>query len=101
MDRRNALALVIAVLCGWVIFWKSESVGQNAPEKQKQMSVIPFDLDGHKIYVSVNINDHPKEYTFILDTGALTMIDEKVAEELYLEKDLEIPTLTPPVVTSQ
>ncbi|UCE19590.1 MAG: aspartyl protease family protein [Gemmatimonadota bacterium] len=99
MDRRNALALLIVLLCVCLISRRSESVGQNLPETQELISVIPFELDGHKICVNVTLNNNPEEYKFVLDTGALTMIDEEVAAELRLEKGAEMPTLDPSVKT--
>ena len=99
MDGRHALALLLVILCGCLIPWRSESAGHNPPGTQKPMSVIPFQLDGHEISVNVKINNAPKEYTFLLDTGALTMIDERAAAELRLEKGAAMPTLDPSVKT--
>jgi len=53
---------------------------------------VPFDLRGHAIIVKVRINEHPKEYNFILDTGAITFINEETANELDLEQGTEVPT---------
>ena len=64
----------------------------GTPVFGKDSSVIPVDLRGHKIYVKVKINDSQKDYNFILDTGALTAIDEKVAAELNLKKGVELPS---------
>lgn len=59
----------------------------------KSECVIPFSLEGHRIIVKVRINDSSKEYPFMLDTGALTMIDSKAASELGLKKGMEMPTM--------
>jgi len=53
-------------------------------------SVIPFVLKGHLIIIQAEINHSGKDYTFILDTGALTMMKEKVAKKLSLPKGIKI-----------
>ncbi len=53
-------------------------------------SVIPFIIEGHQIIVKAKVNHSQKEYTFILDTGALTMMREKVVKELSLPKGIEV-----------
>jgi hypothetical protein len=62
------------------------------PRETAMESVIPFDLVGHTIYVKVRINGSASEYDFILDTGAITMIDERIAKELKIERGAEMPT---------
>ena len=47
--------------------------------------VIPFELKEHLIVIKGKINGSSKSYDFILDTGGLTFIDRKVAEELGLK----------------
>lgn len=47
--------------------------------------VIPFELREHLIVIKAKINDSSRMYNFILDTGGLTFIDRKVAEELGLK----------------
>lgn len=47
--------------------------------------VIPFELKEHLIVIEGKINDSQEQYNFLLDTGALTFIDRKVAEELGLK----------------
>ena len=47
--------------------------------------VIPFELKEHLIVIKGKINGSSKSYDFILDTGGLTFIDRKVAEELALK----------------
>jgi predicted aspartyl protease len=53
-------------------------------------SVVPFALKGHPILIKAKLNNSPKEYTFILDTGALNMIRQEVAKELGLPKGIEV-----------
>jgi predicted aspartyl protease len=47
--------------------------------------VIPFELKEHLIMIKGKINDSRAQYNFLLDTGGLTFIDRKVAEELGLK----------------
>lgn len=90
-----------------LFFALSESTIAKLPDESdttlsavpENTTLIPFELIGHKIYVRVQINDNPQKYRFLLDTGALTMIDEKVAEELRLERSADRPTLNPSVQT--
>ncbi len=51
---------------------------------------VPFFLDGHPILIRAKLNRSSKDYTFILDTGAFTLIKQEVADELGLAKGLEI-----------
>jgi hypothetical protein len=62
------------------------------PTETATESVIPFDLVGHTIRVKARINGSTSEYDFILDTGAITMMDERVAQELKIERGAEMPT---------
>ena len=47
--------------------------------------VIPFELKEHLIVIEGKIDGSQARYNFVLDTGALTFIDRKVAEELGLK----------------
>ena len=51
---------------------------------------IQFATEGHLILVKVKINHSRQKYTFILDTGALTMLSKRVAEGLSLPEGIEI-----------
>jgi predicted aspartyl protease len=53
-------------------------------------SRIPFITEGNQILVELKINHSREEYTFILDTGALTMVSERVSEKLSLPEGIEI-----------
>lgn len=58
---------------------------------QIEDSVIPFDLrGGHVIIVPVRINNSDMVYDFMLDTGALTVVSRKIAEELDLPSGVEV-----------
>lgn len=62
-----------------------EAVFNNSQE-----SVVPFTLKVHPILIKAKLNNSPKDYTFIFDTGALTMIRREVAQELGLPEGVEV-----------
>ena len=47
---------------------------------------IPFDKLGHFVLLKAKINGSQKTYNFIVDTGAITIIDKDLANELGLKK---------------
>ncbi len=51
---------------------------------------IPFATKGNLILVKIRINHSMEYYTFILDTGALTMVSERVSGKLSLPEGIEI-----------
>ena len=53
-------------------------------------TTIPFDMKAHLIIVKAHVNDSKKEFNFILDTAALTVVDQKTASELGLKGDVEV-----------
>ena len=55
-------------------------------EKAAKDAVIPFELLDYIIIVKCRINDSKELYNFILDTGALTVIDKTLADELKLKQ---------------
>jgi len=64
------------------------------PISKQEISTIPFELEEkHTVVVGVHINNSKKEYKFIFDTGAITMIDVDAAKELGLKKgrEMEMP----------
>ncbi len=63
------------------------------PVYNDKNNIIPFALDGHKIYVDVELNGQKKAYKFIVDTGALTMLSLETAYDIGLEMSSEIPTI--------
>jgi predicted aspartyl protease len=76
--RKTALfTLCISLLLNSAILAQVEDL----PEK----GVIPFELREHLIVIKGKVNDSSRMYNFILDTGGLTFIDRKVAEELGLK----------------
>lgn len=63
--------------------------GEVVPNSHSE-SVVPFALEGHPILIKARLNNSQKEYVFIFDTGALTIIRQEVAKELNLAKGIEI-----------
>lgn len=53
-------------------------------------STIPFTLDSHPIFIKAQLNNSEKEYKFILDTAALTLVRQEVADELHLPEGLPV-----------
>lgn len=51
---------------------------------------VPFELKSHAIIIKVQINDSAEKYNFILDTGAMNVIDKSLAEKLGLKTELEV-----------
>jgi hypothetical protein len=80
MKRVRALSLSIAFL-GLVAVGAPGGARAAARE-----TAIPFDLVDHVILVKCRINDAPKLYDFVVDTGALTVIDKALADELQLKQ---------------
>jgi hypothetical protein len=59
--------------------------------KDNQSSIIPFIMKGeHVIVVPVKINNSDKQYRFMVDTAALTVVSRKTAMELNLPAGVEI-----------
>lgn len=84
-------AILLSAILSCTYFEMMQKVKSGTPVFGKESSAIPIDLRGHSVYVKVKINDNPKEYNFILDTGALTTLDTQTATELDLEKGTKIP----------
>ncbi|GAB7027837.1 aspartyl protease family protein [Geotalea toluenoxydans] len=64
--------------------------GGEALSPGPEEKVLPAEFSGHMILVKGHINGSAKEYRFILDTAALTMIDKETATELRLARDVEV-----------
>ena len=85
------ITLFLASGCTQIEMMKKLNSGQAVIQGKTDITV-PFDLRGHAIIVKVKINENPREYNFILDTGAITFINEETANELDLEQGIEVPT---------
>jgi len=70
-----------------VLSARGEEIGKRikSPKSAAGM-VIPFELKGHYILVQCRINDSQNAYTFVVDTGALTFIDKKLADAFQLKQ---------------
>lgn len=53
-------------------------------------STIPFALNEHPMLIKAKLNNSQKDHTFILDTGALTIIRQAVANELGLPAGIKV-----------
>jgi hypothetical protein len=73
------------VISAFFIALLSNTVALTQVENLPVKGVISFELMEHLIVIKVKINSSAKSYNFILDTGGLTFIDRKVAEELGLK----------------
>lgn len=95
--KRIYRILVVLVLvqlmigCSQIEMMKKFNSGK--PLYNDKINTIPFTLDGHRIFVDVELNGRKKLYKFIVDTGALTMLSSETACELGLEMGIEIPTI--------
>jgi predicted aspartyl protease len=58
--------------------------------RANEETVVPFELSGNLILVKGRINDSGRDYTFMLDTAALTVIGKDVADELGLSEEVGI-----------
>jgi hypothetical protein len=85
------IGILIFLFSGYAQLQMMKKFNSGTPVFEKDRSVVPIDLKGHPIYVKAKINDTQKEYKFILDTGGPTIIDERLAKELNLEKGEELP----------
>ena len=69
----------------FLIAFISNTVAFAQMEDRPVKGAIPFDLMEHLIVIKATINGSAQSYRFVLDTGGLTFIDRKVAEELGLK----------------
>lgn len=64
---------------------------QEAVMAGAQESEVSFiDMDAHVVIIPVRINNSEKIYRFMLDTGALTILSRKTADDFGLEDGVEI-----------
>jgi len=56
------------------------------PSTGAEEGEIPFRMLGHMMMVKVKINDSPKEFNFIVDTGGATFVSKEVADEMGLKQ---------------
>ncbi len=67
------------------------STGRVAPHSNYE-SLLSFEMNAHAILVEVLLNGHEFPFTFILDTGAMSVIDRRAADLVKPpELDLDIP----------
>ncbi|MDJ0766631.1 MAG: aspartyl protease family protein [Myxococcota bacterium] len=61
-------------------------------EEGLKSTPLTFEMKSHLILVKVKLNDTEKFYSFILDTGAMTIIDERLMDELSLTPYVDVYT---------
>jgi hypothetical protein len=81
MMKKYFLRLFFIAFMGCIAF----HLPAEAESAQKD-AVIPFELADYVILVKCRINDSQEFHNFILDTGALTVIDKALADELKLKQ---------------
>lgn len=85
------LCLSIILLSGCSTFKAIKLVQQGKLSTDENSAVnVPFELKSHAIIVQVNINDSAESYSFILDTGAMSIIDKNLAKKLGIKTELEV-----------
>lgn len=90
---KNAFIVItlLPLLTSCTIFKVIDLVNGGKPANNSvKQSSIPFSLDVHPILIKAKLNDSPVEYTFVLDTGALCMVSEKIAKELRMPEGVEV-----------
>jgi len=86
-----ACLAVPALVSGCATFKAISMVnGGAAYSETSEASTVPFSLQGHAILVYVRLNNDEKERTFILDTGALTVINKTLADTMAFKKDVAV-----------
>jgi predicted aspartyl protease len=79
--KKSLMRLFLIMFMGLFTFHVSAETVKAAKD-----AVIPFELLDYIIIVKCRINDSKESYNFILDTGALTVIDKTLADELKLKQ---------------
>ncbi|MFC2157863.1 PDZ domain-containing protein [Acidobacteriota bacterium] len=76
-ERTTVLMIGMLILVASFSFGFSMKVGEGE---------IPFRLLGHLMTVTVKINDSPKEFNFVIDTGGAMFVSKDVADTLGLKQ---------------
>jgi len=84
--RRMLIILSIPVFMLVGQLFSQTHFGGGKPRFQKDISIIPFRMEGHKIYVPVKTDCSSRPLSFILDTGAFTSVSGETAQLLGLTK---------------
>ena len=69
----SILFLAVMISSGWAFAQEEDSTTNG---------IVPFELKEHLIIIKGKINGSQKSHNFLLDTGGLTFVDKKVAEDL-------------------
>ncbi len=83
---------ILSVVSGCTTMKAISVVSRGKPIiKNDRSTVIPFKIKGeHVIVVPVKIDNSDKQYRFMVDTGALTVVSKKTAMELNLPAGTQI-----------
>jgi predicted aspartyl protease len=65
-------------------FYKKDFLPDPVPKDTKFYSEIPYELQDGWTIIKVKINNNPKEFRFLFDTGARCYIADSIARELRL-----------------
>jgi hypothetical protein len=80
-------AVLFPVFCLLATGFSQPPSGGGTPFYHQNRTVIPFKLEGHKIYVQVYIKNSSRPSWFILDTGAFTSIGDPLMKRFNFSKD--------------
>ncbi|MFC1849882.1 hypothetical protein ACFL27_06700 [candidate division CSSED10-310 bacterium] len=89
----TSLSVVLLCLFGCKDIEMIKKFRSGNPVSSTTHCTIPFLLDGHEILINASINESHKEYCFLPDTVALTMINRPTVKELNLVMSTEMPTM--------
>ncbi len=78
------ISLSLFMVCG--LLFSQTHFGGGTPRFQQDISIIPFRMEGHKIYVQVKTDRSSRPLSFILDTGAFTSVSGETMQLLGLTK---------------
>ncbi|MCZ8023654.1 MAG: retropepsin-like aspartic protease [Cytophagales bacterium] len=65
-------------------FYKRDYLPTPLPKDNKFYSEIPYELQDGWTIIKVKLNNNPKEFRFIFDTGARSCISDSIAKELRI-----------------
>lgn len=92
LAAKLAVLIALAVTCSGCATVKAiKMINEGAvSSNESEKSIIPFSLHGHLILAKVKLNDDQQERTFMVDTGALTVIDKALADTLAFGNEVNV-----------
>ncbi len=93
MNKKNILPLFLLFVCNSCIPTLRNLVGNQVidrnynplPQSLPFYTEVPYQIEDGFITIKAKMNNIGKDYNFIFDTGATTMVSDSVAKELKLE----------------